>query len=66
MAPIQKTIFCRSLARTAWWAIVTVAPEVSRISVFRNGRPQVWKGVMPSGGQTSWAALLIAGTLALK
>ena len=35
----------------AWCAQVTVAPESSRISVLRNGMPQVGTGSMPSGGQ---------------
>ena len=48
-----------SSSLTAWCAQVTVAPESSRIRVFRNGMPQVGTGSTPSGGQE--VAMVIGG-----
>jgi hypothetical protein len=45
---------------------VTVAPEVSRMSVLRKGSSQVSRGTTPSGGQVGEATKLKAGMLALK
>src|SRR3546814_11816529 len=43
----RNTISCLRLpALSAWWAMVTVTPEVSRIRVLSSGKPQagmIWK-----------------------
>lgn len=35
----------------AWWAQVTLSPELSKIKVFRRGTPKGSKGEIPFGGQ---------------
>ena len=47
--------------RIAWCAYVTVTPDVSKISVFRNGRSHVGSATIPSGGHVGEATKLIAG-----
>ena len=41
-----------ALTIIAWWAQVTVAPELKRKNVFVNGIPDVWIVWIASGGQT--------------
>ena len=41
-----------SPATIAWCDHVTVAPELSRITVFRKGISQALKGSIPIGGHT--------------
>jgi len=36
----------------AWWALVTVAPEVSKIKVFNKGTPHGLIISIPAGGHT--------------
>src|ERR1700723_1353653 len=42
----------RLFSKSAWWAHVTVVPDVSRISVLSSGKCQGSKVSMPLGGQT--------------
>lgn len=37
----------------AWWAQVTVAPELNRTAVFNKGTEKGSKGLTPLGGQTA-------------
>ena len=43
----------------AWWAHVTVAPELNKTAVFNKGTEKGFKGSTPLGGQT--APISIAG-----
>ena len=36
-----------------WWAHVTVAPELSKIAVFKRGTENGFKGLIPIGGQAT-------------
>src|ERR1700712_1636487 len=50
---IQPMAFARWLAMRAWWAMVSVTPDVSRMAVLSVGMghgPMVWKGAMVSAG----------------
>ena len=37
----------------AWWAQVTVAPELNKTAVFNKGTENGFKGSTPLGGQTA-------------
>src|SRR6218665_191784 len=65
---MKPIVLARWLARSAWWAMVSVTPELSSSAVLivgsQNG-PTVWKGsTMPAGEAVAPAAML--GQTALK
>lgn len=50
---IRPITACRlALTIIAWCAQVTVAPELNKKNVLVSGIPEVWIGLISSGGQT--------------
>ena len=45
-------------ATKAWWAQVTLAPEVNKIIVFNRGTFQASKVMIPFGGHTAPISIL--------